>query len=94
MCDYFSWYDNKYAKLFGISQEDVDLVLLEQAKAFGPLAQGKSPEDMARFDEVMEHFLAGHGRTLYFKMAELLSSCAGARRRVIRSDLVSTLPPL
>jgi hypothetical protein len=79
---YFYWYDELYGKLHGISQEEIDMVLLEEAKELGPLSQGKRPKDMQRFYEVMEHFQAGAKTALYFKMAELLRTCAGARRRV------------
>lgn len=58
------------------------MVLLEEAKELGPLSQLKTSSDMKRFYEVMDHFLGGSSRTLYFKMSELLTTCAGARRRV------------
>ncbi len=78
----FYYYDQAEGKLKDFSQEKIDLNLLQQAKTLGPLEQGKTSEQMPRFNEVMDSFLAGTGATLYFKMADLLNTCSGARSRV------------
>lgn len=82
LADSFYYYDETVGTIKGFSQQEIDLRLLEQAKEFGPLTQLKTSEKMQRFNEVMNNFLGGSGRTLYFKMADLLNSCAGARLRV------------
>lgn len=82
LVEYFYLYDEAYGKLHGISQEEIDMVLIEQAKEIGPESQGKKLDEMQRFSEVMDHFQGGSSRTMYFKMSELLTTCAGARRRV------------
>jgi hypothetical protein len=66
----------------GASQTRIDLALLREAQELAPILEGRMPESMHRFNEVMHHFLSGSSRTLYFKMAELLNCCAGARDRV------------
>jgi hypothetical protein len=78
----FYFFDQVEGKLKGLSQDEIDLRLLEQAKKYGPRTEGKSPEQMERFNEIMNYFLDGSGRTLYFKMADLLNSCLGAQHRV------------
>jgi hypothetical protein len=82
LADCFYYYDEAVGQLKGFSQQEIDLQLLQQAKELAPRTQGKTSAQMQRFNEVMDHFLAGSGRTVYFKMAELLNTCGGARRRV------------
>lgn len=82
LVEYFYLYDEAYGRLHGISQDEIDMVLVEQAKELGPRSQGKKLDDLQRFNEIMDHFQGGSNRTLYFKMSELLTTCAGARRRV------------
>ena len=78
----FYYYDETVGTIKGFSQQEIDFRLLQQAKEFGPLTQLRTSEKMQRFNEVMNNFLGGSGRTLYFKMADHLNSCAGARHRV------------